>query len=80
MSRPGFIRVPRTNGLPAVVRADMITALLPQEPKKAGAPPELMIQIGATVTIHTLSTVEQVAKAVLNATGQPMTVHDLEAA
>ena len=71
MSRPGFIRIPRTNGKPVVVRADCITAMVPTEVK--GGAEELTIQLG-TIVVHTSLTQDEIAKLVMNATGQPMVI------
>lgn len=79
MSRPGFIRIPRTNGKPVVVRADMITAMLPNTVKEKGSGEEfeeLTIQIGATITVHTRLTEAQIAAMVQNAVGLPMTIYE----
>lgn len=73
MIRPGFIRIPRTNGPPCVVRADQLTALLPQEPKTKASAPEVTMQFG-TIVVHTTLTVEQIAGLVQNATGMPMVI------
>ena len=82
MTRPAFCRIPRLNGEPALVRADQITALLPQRVKSRGSDEmadEVVIQLG-TVVIHTPLTVDQIAMMVLNATGQPMVIQEPPAA
>jgi hypothetical protein len=78
MSRLTFIRIPRTNGEDAIIRADMITALLPQKVKVKGSEEdvdEVTIQIGPSIHIHTRLSVERITAAVQNATGGlPMTI------
>lgn len=78
MSRPAFIRVPRIgDDLPALIRADMITAVLPQRVKRKGSDEvreELMIQIGTAYAIQTTLSEADLRKMVLSATGQPITV------
>lgn len=70
MSRPGFIRIPRTNGKAVVIRADCITAMVPQEVKGVE---ELTIQLG-TIVVHTTLTEKEIAAMVQSATGLPMTI------
>lgn len=77
MSRPGFVRIPRTNGKAAVIRADQITALLPQDVKGGGE--ELTIQLG-TIVVHTTLSMTEIAAMVQNATGLPMTIVEPPAA
>lgn len=51
MTKPCFIRIPRTDGRMATIRADAITALLPGTGK--GGVEEVAISLGPTMTVHT---------------------------
>ena len=72
MIQPRFIKIPRTDGRSATIRADAITALLPGQVKGQD---EVVIAIGPTQQVHTPLSEGTIVKMMAAALGtMPVTV------
>ena len=77
MTAPHFIRLDRTDGRPAVIRVDAITALLPGIVKGV---PEVTMQLGPTVILNVSTPLDEIVKLMGQATGRPPQIMESEKA